>query len=237
MDDVRPRSPNSLLATLSPADFELLSPHLRDVELVHKTFLAKSDDTIDRAYFPHSGVISLVMPLAGGEMIEVAMVGRDTMYGGSALLDGRLAMNDAIVQLPGRASAIDIISFRRAADQSASLRDAIARNEEFIFAQVQQSAACNGTHALEARLARWLLRVRDLASGDRLELTQEFLGQMLGVQRSSVSLVANTLQSAGLIRYRRGNIEILNVEGLKDSACECYATLKQREQRLLKRQG
>jgi CRP-like cAMP-binding protein len=231
--DSRLRSPNNLLASLSRSDFELLWPHLRDAELVHETVLARAGDTLDRVYFPHSGIISLVLRLAGGEMIEVAMVGRDSVYGAASALDGRTALNDAIVQLPGAASTIEVMHLRRAAAESAEFRSVLIRHAEFVFVQAQQSAACNATHALEARLARWLLRARDLSGSDNLLLTQEFLGQMLGVQRSSLSLVANTLQAAGLIRYRRGRIEITNLEGLMESSCLCHAAVKAQYDRLL----
>ena len=231
--NARPPSPNNLLASLSRADFELLGPHLRDAELVHETVLARAGDSLDRVYFPHSGIISLVLTLEGGEAIEVAMVGRDSVYGAAAALDGRIALNDAIVQIPGTASTLDIGRLRSAAADSASLSAALIRHAEFVFVQAQQSAACNATHTLEARLARWLLRARDLSGGDTLLLTQEFLGQMLGVQRTSLSLVANTLQTAGLIRYRRGRIEITNLEGLMESSCQCYKAVRTQYDRLL----
>jgi CRP-like cAMP-binding protein len=231
--DARPRPPNSLLANLSSADFELLRPHLHDAELVHETVLARAGDTLDRVYFPHSGIISLVLTLEGGEAIEVAMVGRDSVYGAAAALDGRVALNDAIVQIPGAASTLDVAHLRTAAAESVSFRAALIRHAEFVFVQAQQSAACNATHTLEERLARWLLRSRDLSGSDTLLLTQEFLGQMLGVQRSSLSVTANTLQTAGLIRYRRGRIEITNLEGLTESSCQCYKAVKTQYDRLL----
>jgi CRP-like cAMP-binding protein len=161
------------------------------------------------------------------------MVGRDSVYGAAAALNGRVALNDAIVQIPGAASTIDVAHLRKAAADSASLRAALIRHAEFVFVQAQQSAACNATHTLEARLARWLLRAHDLSGGDTLLLTQEFLGQMLGVQRTSLSLVANTLQTAGLIRYRRGRIEIINLEGLMESSCQCYKAVRTQYDRLL----
>jgi CRP-like cAMP-binding protein len=108
------------------------------------------------------------------------------------------------------------------------------RHEQFVMAQAQQSAACNATHAVEARISRWLLRCRDLAGSDDIALTQEFLAEMMGVRRTSVSLVANTLQQAGLIKYRRGHIRILDVEGLQEAACECYETVRTHADRLLK---
>jgi len=231
------RSPNHLLASLSGSDFELLGPQLRSVELVHEAVLAEAGDPLARAYFPHSGVISLVVSLAEGEMVEVAMVGRDSVFGASAALDGGVSLHDAIVQLPGAASIIDIARLRTAAEQSVSLRNTLIRHEQVILVQAQQSAACNATHAVEARLTRWLLRARDLAGSDSLPLTQEFLAQMLGVRRNSVSLVANTLQQAGFIRYHRGHIEITNLEGLKEGCCECYGMVKAHCDRLLNDTG
>jgi CRP-like cAMP-binding protein len=231
--DFTSRSPNHFLSQLSHDDFELLRPHLRDGPLVHKTVLAKTDETMSRAYFPHSGVISLVVSLAGGEMVEIAMIGRDSVLGAMAALDDRVSLNEAIVQLPGTASTVESAILGKAAAQSASLRALLSRHEEFAFAQAQQSAACNASHTLHARLARWLMRIRDLTGSDAMPLTQEFLAQMLGVQRTSVSVVAHGLQQAGLIRYRRGRIEIVDLEGVKESACECYATVKARAHRLL----
>ncbi len=232
--DSSPRSLNHLLSALPQSDFDLLRPHLFDVELAPESVLAKSDEAIERAYFPHSGVISLVMSLAGGEMVEIAMIGRDSLFGGAAALDGRISLSDAIVQVQGDACAIDIAPLRKAAARSDALRAVIVRHEEFLFAQAQQSAACLASHPLASRLARWLLQVRDSTGSNVLPLTQEFLGQMLGVQRSSVSVVANSLGRAGLISYHRGRIEITNPDGLADSACECYATVKARADRLLR---
>jgi CRP-like cAMP-binding protein len=226
-------SPNRLLASLDRADFELLRPQLKPVELVHEAVLFETGNPIDRVYFPYSGIISLVIDLAGGEMIEAAMVGRDSMLGGSSALDGLISLNKAIVQLGGTGATLDVARFREVADNSPNFRTTLIRHEQVLFAQAQQSAACNATHTLEARLSRWLLRSRDLSGSDTLGLTQEFLGQMLGVQRSSVSLVAHTLQEAGLIRYSRGRIDILNLGGLRESSCECYGTVKAHYDRLL----
>jgi hypothetical protein len=171
--------------------------------------------------------------LAGGQMIEAAMVGRDSMLGGSSALDGLISLNRAIVQLGGAGVTLDIARFRDVADQSPGFRTTLIRHEQALFAQAQQSAACNASHTVEARLSRWLLRSRDLSGSDKLSLTQEFLGQMLGVQRSSVSLVANTLQHAGLISYSRGRIEIIDLAGLQEASCECYGTVKAHYDRLL----
>jgi CRP-like cAMP-binding protein len=227
------RSSNHLLASLPAADFNVLAPHLRTLELHQGTVLFDVGDEITRVYFPHIGVISLVVGLASGEMIETGMVGRDSLVGGSSALDGKVSLNKGIVQIAGMASVLGLDYLRSLADASIAFRTTLIRHEQLILVQAQQSAACNISHTLEARLARWLLRCRDLMGSDDLELTQEFLGQMLGVRRSSVSLIAGTLQHAGLIRYRRGHIRIVNLEGLRDAACECYATVKSQSDRLL----
>ncbi len=187
---------NMFLATLPSADLERLQPHLKPVELVHEAILFEAGDPIEHVFFPDSGIISLVVGLAGGELIEAAMIGRDSMLGGSSALDGQISLNKAIVQLPGAGSILEVAHFRKVAKDSEAFRAVLMRHEQVLFAQAQQSAACNVSHKVEARLARWLLRSRDLSGSDTLLLTQEFLAQMLGVQRSSVSLVAHTLQQA-----------------------------------------
>jgi CRP-like cAMP-binding protein len=220
------KHPNNLLASLPVADFDLIRPDLKPVDLPNEKILFRTGDPVTHAYFPHSGIISLVVELASGEMIEAAMIGRDSVLGASAALDGQTSLNTAIIQIPGAGATLDVRQLKAAAAQSSTFRLRLIRHAEVLFAQAQQSVACNVSHTLEARLARWLLRSRDLAGSDSLPLTQEFLSQMLGVRRNSVSLVANTLQHAGLIRYKRGHIQIMNLEGLQEVACECYETVK-----------
>jgi CRP-like cAMP-binding protein len=224
---------NGLLASLRPDKMAALLPHLRFVELPQETVLYESGDTIGAVYFPHDGVVSLVVDLASGETIETGMVGRDSLIGSSSAFNNKISLNRVVAQVAGSASVLDVDRFLDLANQSATFRAQLGRHEQFILAQAQQTAACNATHALEARLARWLLRCLDLLRSEDIQLTQEFLAQMLGVRRTSVSIVANTLQHAGLIRYRRGHIRVLNVEGLKDCSCECYQTLKSLSDRLL----
>lgn len=227
------RSPNSLLASLSYADFELLRPHLQTVDLMSEDLLCRAGDALERVYFPHSGVISLVVCLTSGGAIEAASMGKDSVFGAHAALDGRMTHSDAIVHLSGVASAVDITDIAGAVAQSSPLRSTLIRHERALFAQAQQSAACNASHTVEARLSRWLLRMRDLSGNDTFELTQEFLAQMIGMRRSSVPIVAYTLQRAGLLRYRHGMIEITNLDGLVDSSCECYEAVKAQYDRLL----
>jgi CRP-like cAMP-binding protein len=226
--DPRARSPNHLLASLPAEDFEFIRPHLRSSELVHEHVLANAGETIPRVYFPHTGVISLVVNMSEGEMVEVAMIGRDGVFGASMVRDGATSLSDAMVQLPGVAFTLELAHFRNAVEKSVFFREALVRQEQAVLIQAQQSAACNAYHSVEARLSRWLLRIHDLFDSNTLPLTQGFLAQMIGVRRNSVSLVANTLQQAGLIRYSRGHIQIRRLEGLKEIACECYETVKLR---------
>ena len=227
------QSPNMLLNTLPAKTFAAIEPHLKTVELVHGEVLGEAGDSITRVYFPHSGVISLVVELSVGDMIETAMVGRDGALNISSALDGKVSLNKAIVQLAGAASTIDVDQLRKIVREFDAFRSLLIRHEQVLFAQSQQSAACNASHSVEARMCRWLLRMRDLAAAADLMLTQEFLAQMLGVRRPSVSLVANTLQKAGLIKYRRGNIRLLDIAGLNDGFCECYGTVKAHYDRML----
>lgn len=231
--DAIPHSPNHLLATLPAAAFGLLRPHLETIELAQGDVLVGAGDRLTRVFFPHNGVISLVVSLAGGGMVEVAMIGRDSIFGGSAALDGNISLTDAIVQLPGTASTLEVGVLRSVAEQSIAFRTTLIRHEQALFAQAQQSAACNAMHPAEARLARWLLRMHDLAGEDKLHLTQDFLAQMIGVQRNSVSTIAHTLQQAGTIKYSRGHIEITNLEALTEASCECYQAVNAQYNRLL----
>src|SRR4051812_41173898 len=224
---------NAILASLSASDTAALRPYLKAAHLQQKSVLYEAGDRIKAVYFPTNAVVSLVVRLATGETTEGAMVGRDGAVGIASALDGKIAMTSAIVQLGGDAITCDPAVFRGAGLQSENLISIIMRHEQSLFAQAQQSTACMANHEVDARLCRWLLRARDLAGSDHLPFTQEFLAEMLGVRRPSVTTVARTLQEAGIIKYRRGNIEIIDVEGLRDSSCECYETVKGHYQQLL----
>ena len=231
--DAVPVSPNRLLAALPGADFLRLRPHLETVLLVQGDLLVGAGKQLTKVYFPHNGVISLVVSLADGRMVEVAMVGRDSVFGGTTALDGNISLTDAIVQLSGVASTLAVKDLQAAAEQSVAFRTTLIRHEQALFAQAQQAAACNAMHSTEARLARWLLRTHDLVGDDKLHLTQDFLAQMIGVQRNSVSTVAHMLQQAGTIKYARGHIEITDIEALEKASCECYQSVKIQYKRLL----
>ena len=227
------KSPNRLLASLPADAFSAISPYLKIVELKFGDVVAEAGSPIRQVYFPYSGVISLVVELDVGAMIETAMVGHDGVLNAAPALDGKVSLNKGIVQVAGSAGTIEVNRFRRLANEFEPFRSLLIRHEQVLFAQSQQSAACNASHSVEARMCRWLLYMRDLAGSDDLILTQEFLAQMLSVRRPSVSIVASPLQKAGLIKYSRGHMRLLDVKGLQKRACECYGTVKAHYQRLL----
>jgi CRP-like cAMP-binding protein len=230
-----PRSANSFLTSLPTAEFALLEPHLRPIEMRRQSLLARAGDEISHVYFPHGGVISLVVNLADGATIEVAMVGREGLLNGSAALCDEKSLHSAIVTQSGTASAIEVERFRHVARRSDSLRLLLGRQERILFVQAQQSAACNAVHPAGSRLSRWLLQMADRSGRDVFPLTQDFVARMLGIQRNSVTIAANALQQAGLIRCRRGQIEITDREGLAANACECYGEVVRQTGRLLRR--
>ena len=224
---------NLLLRQLGQDDFDRLEPYLKITPFKQHTVLFEAEREIEHVYFPSGGVVSLVLTLSHGEMIEAAMVGADGVVGASAALDGRISLSRGIVQLAGDIVICSIDGLRSAALQSPKLLSLLIRHEQTVYAQAQQSAACFAAHHIHARLFRWLLRARDLAGTDTLNFTQEYLAEMLGVRRTSVTVVAHTLQAAGLIKYARGKIQILDADALHDGACECYETVKRHYTNLL----
>ena len=228
-----PQHSNLFLASLSEADHETIRSHLRPVELPQGEVLFDIGAPIHQVYFPHSGVVSIVVDLASGDTIESAMIGCESLVGASSGLNGQLSVCKAIVQIAGTATVLDSPRLRSLADNSVACRTMLFRHEQLILVQAQQSAACNASHTIQARLARWLLRCRDLQGSDDLQLTQEFISQMMGVRRTSVSETATALQDAGLLRYRRGHIRIVDLDGLRKMACECYESVKTQAERLL----
>ena len=231
--DSAPRSPNGFLSALAADDFELVRPYLRTVDLLQESVLVEVDETLKRAYLPHRGVISLVVKLAKGESVQIAMIGRDSIFGAFSALGDPTALSTAVVLVPGIASTLDVDRLRAAADQSATFRATLVRHGLAVYAQIQQTAGCNAAHTVESRLARCLLHTRDLSGSNKLVLTQESMAQMIGARRNSVSLVANTLQQANFIHYSRGHIEITDLDGLSKTSCECYATVKAQYERLI----
>jgi CRP-like cAMP-binding protein len=193
--------------------------------------LQEQEAPVAQVYFPMSGLVSLVSVMEDGQEIETALVGRDGAVGAFVGLGRWNAFARATVQIPATCAVITESYFRAAVSRNEPIRDLMLRFRETLFGQVQQTAACNALHPLEARLARWLLQALDLTDHRELPLTQEGLAKMLGVRRTSVTLAANSFQADGLIRYRRGHIVVLNRVGLEHVACECYRAIRRRARR------
>jgi CRP-like cAMP-binding protein len=223
---VRVPNDNLLLSFLSASDLKLLEPHLKPIDLIQHKILFDTGSVVSGIFFPYDAIISLVATLSTGDTIEAAMVGRDGVIGAAAALDGKISLSRAIVQISGRGVRCDVDALKRAAMESPTLRSLLIRHEQVVYAQAQQTAACNVMHTIEERLARWLLRARDLSQSDTLPFTQEFLAEMLGARRTSVTVVARTLQQTGVLKYARGRIQIIDPEGLRECACECYSTVR-----------
>jgi CRP-like cAMP-binding protein len=228
------KSRNALLQLLSTATAARVAPHLHDVSLDAHHILYEPGDEVEFAFFPHTGMISLLAVMRNGSAIETATVGREGAVGLMMGLGLHVSSARAVTQTPVVASRISAPDFRRLVQANADLGELVVRYHEVLLAQVQITAACNAVHTLEARLARWILQTRDRIDDEAVPLTQELLSQMLGVRRSSVSEIAAKLQAASLISYTRGKIIIDDREGLERAACECYQTILESSARILK---
>jgi CRP-like cAMP-binding protein len=199
------------------------------VELSQGIVLFEPGDEVDQIYFPLSGMVSLVIVMQDGKAIETATVGREGVVGAMAGLGLHVARIRAIAQLPGLVCRISAPQLRRAAEASKPITDLCIRYNEVLLEQARVTAACNALHPVEARLCRWLLQSRDRAESDTILLTQEFLSEMLGVRRTSVTEVARNIQARGAISYSRGVIKILNLKILKELSCECFEMLREQK--------
>ncbi len=224
---------NWLLASLEPEDFAALEPHLDFVELERGQVLYEPGDPIRYAYFPHSAVVSLVNVMEDGTTIEVAVFGRGSVLGLLSALMTREAFGRYVVHVTGTASRIAVERLDEARNARPKLRRLIANYGEILLTQSFHVLTCYAVHAVEARCCRWILVVHDFVDQDTLPLTHESLAEMLGVQRSSVSVVTRTLQTAGLIRQSRGGITVVDRAGLEATTCECYGRIRRIYQRLL----
>jgi CRP-like cAMP-binding protein len=226
---------NRLLRRLAAADFSRLEPQLKKTRMEQGTVLHPAGGAIDHVYFPISGMVSMLTILQTGQAIEIGVVGREGVVGGSISAEGSRSFAQAIVQMPGEAWRVGAAPFLKMFEASKNFRKQINAYQSILALQTQQSAACHALHTVEARLARWLLHAHDTVDNGTIDLTQEFLAHMLGVQRSSVSLTANGLQKAGLIHYSRGKIKILDRKGVEQAACECYAVVKREMDKVVPR--
>ncbi|WP_046868545.1 Crp/Fnr family transcriptional regulator [Microvirga massiliensis] len=224
---------NQLLATLGAEDFAILEPNLDVVDLPKGKVLYETGDPIRHTYFPHDAIVSLVNVMEDGRFIEVSSFGREGLFGLISALVSRESFGRYKVQIAGTASRIGLSKMHDAINARPRIRRLVLSYTEALLAQTFQTVSCNAVHTVEARCANWILSTRDRVDQDGLPLTHEVLAEMLGVQRSTVSLVLHTLQTAGLIGQSRGVITVKDRVGLEDIACECYGRILERYRKLL----
>jgi CRP-like cAMP-binding protein len=223
---------NRILTALPSSEREQLFGLVRNVTLPVKTILFEPGAPIDALYFPIDGVISLVTPLLDGAIVEVATIGNEGIVGVPLVPLGGLAVR-AISQVAGHSLRLDAAAFLMLLERSSSFHSLVDKYTQALFGQISQAAACNRLHSSEERLSRWLLMSHDRVGSDDFMITQEFLGQMLGARRSTVSVSAGILQRAGLIRYARGHVTIVDRAGLEAVSCECYSVIRSELERVV----
>jgi CRP-like cAMP-binding protein len=216
---------NAILNALPTDIRERVMRHMTPVSLKIKTVLFEPGEVITAVHFPLSGVISLVTPLQDGNVVEVATVGNEGIVGVPLQAAGSLAVR-AISQVAGTTLRLEAGAFLAAFDEEEPVRDVVQNYTRALFGQIAQAAACNRLHSNEERLSRWLLMSHDRVGTDEFRITHDFLAQMLGSRRSTVTLSAGLLQAAGLIRYHRGRVTILDRDGLEEVSCECYGVIR-----------
>ncbi len=224
---------NLFLSALPAAEQTRLRPLLAFHRLPQGLVLQEPEQRIEHVYFIESGMISLVAMMQDGAAIETATLGREAILGSLSALGNHRAGTRAIIQIDATAWRMTVADFRTAIGQSPVLRKMALLSSELTLAQMQQTAACNALHTADRRLCRWIVQVRDRIDEDVIRLTHDFLAQMLAVRRPTVSLIAYGLQQAGLIRYQRGKITILDRAGLERGACECVGALREKTNRII----
>jgi CRP-like cAMP-binding protein len=222
------RTTNRLLSLLSPADLAQLSHDLQPVTLAKYQVVYDVGAMLDHIYFIETGLASVLTIMEDGASSEVGMIGPDGAIGVTALLGGRVSAQQVIMHLAGSALRITAAACKAAFDGNVRIRAVLLRFVEELLNLSSQTAGCNRLHSIEQRSARWLLMASDRTKSNVLPMTQEVLAAMLGVRRSGVSEAAGEFQRSGLIRYRRGQIIVLDHAGLEKTACECYGLDRQR---------
>lgn len=224
---------NQLLMALPEIEAERLIPHCTEVWLSLGQVLHEPQDPLTAIYFPHQAMISLVATLQDGSTTEVGVIGNDGVLGYPAFLGGRQTTSRAVVQIAGNATRIETDALDAEFQRGGALQKRLLLHTQALIAQISQTAVCNRFHPIEARLARWLLLAQNCANTSELQFTQDFLADMLGTRRASVTVAAGALQKAGAIHYLRGNIRILDRHLLETKACECYGVIHGEYERLL----
>jgi CRP-like cAMP-binding protein len=225
------RIQNEILAALPENEYERIRPFLHLEEWASGKSLYNTGQKISHVYFINTGMASLVSLTDDGSSIEVGVIGPEGMVGISAILGRDRMPHSAIVQLPGQALKMQLTALNNETSRPGKLQSLLMRHMYLLHFQVARSVLCNRFHHVESRLCRWLLMSRERIDSDEVPLTQEFVSTMLGVARPIVSLTARTLQAAGLIEYKMGHITILDLEGLKAAACDCYEIVRAESQR------
>jgi CRP-like cAMP-binding protein len=222
---IRPPPANELLAALPADDYARLAPTFGNTALKIRHSLQKPGEPIDQVYFPGGGFASVVTVLQDGTMVEVATIGREGMLGMSGVLNGDPSPAAVMVQAEINVCyTMSAKAFRQEMDRRAAFYDLLTRYSQAFVGVIMQSTACNAVHSVEQRLSRWLLLAHDRVGKDDFPLTQEFAAMMLGTSRPTVTVVAGTLQKAGLITYHRGHVKVVDRENLEAASCECYQT-------------
>lgn len=215
------------LATLAPDEAEWLATHLEPVTLAQTDVLVKAGEAYAHVFFPDTFIASVISRMLDGRAVEVGTVGGEGMVGVDVFLGGRVSDYDIVAQIAGTGRRANVAVLAETAEKHPALRRLLNRCARAYLGQVAQTAACNRLHGIEQRCARWLLMTHDRVGGtDRIRLTQDYLAVMLGVRRAGVALAARALKDAGLIRYSRGSIQIVDRAGLEAAACECYASVR-----------
>jgi len=227
------QSENHLLNSLPLEDYQRLEPDLQEVTLTSGTILYQPDDVIHYAYFPLSAMISLVIVMQDGSTTETCLVGNEGMIGVPIFLGVNYSYVTKVVQVSGQSFKLRADILKREFDKGQMLQKRLLLYTQARLSQIAQVAACNRQHKIEARLARWLLSVYDCVLTNEIDLTQEFISHMLGVRRAGVTNAAHALQDAGIIRYNRGKIVILDRHKLEQVSCECYQVIQNEFMRLL----
>ena len=219
---------NRLLLALPSRDLKRLLPELECISCQREQVLMDADSALDYVFFPDSGVVSVLAVYADGSIIEMATIGREGCTGVQAIFGVKRSSARFLVQIPGSAARVSRAAFIRAARSMPSLRNLAYAYVQAFLEQVMVSVACNGAHSLKERLARWLLMMRDRSDDDVLEITQDLLAEMLGVQRPTITNAARELELAGLIERGRRQVTILDRQGLIEASCECYQLVRER---------
>jgi CRP-like cAMP-binding protein len=219
---------NQLLGALESASRKRINAHLEPIKLKLGAVVCEAGGLLKHAYFPQGTVLSLLTVLENGSAIETANIGREGAFGLFAAMYSRVSFNRCIVQLEGHMVRCPIELLQIEFKNSENVRNLFVSFSETLLSQVQQTVACNAMHTTQERMCRWLLMMYDRAEGESLPYTHEFLAHILGANRKSVTLAAQSMQTAGLISYRRGTIQVLNRRGLEMASCECYAIVKER---------